>query len=177
MGDDSDDSANMLTNNYDTNVSTKFPISGLVTAEILHQESWHPGSDVVGLEAGMQRLTTENLQAQYGDDMPKAGAATESEYLGPTSKKDKGPARQENPADVDGWQTYSHRNAKAHGQTPIAFTGFDPQGAPHRQTRAPSTVASDDFSTRQSNQNSRYSGYNKTPAKKVRYLYPHSKPS
>lgn len=125
----------------------------------------------------MQRLTTENLQAHYGDDMPKAGAATESEYLGPTSKKDKGPARQENPADVDGWQTYSHRNAKANGQTPIAFTGFDAQGAAHRQTRAPSTIASDDFSTRQSNQNSRPSGYNQAHTKRVRYLCPHLNPS
>lgn len=176
MDDDSDDSTNMLTNNYETVVSNRFPTSGIVSAEILHQDSWHPGSDVTGLEAGMQRLTTENLQAQYGDDMPKAGAATESEYLGPISKKDKAPAYQENPADVDGWQTYSHRNAKAHGQTPIAFTGFDPQGAAHRQTRAPSTIASEDFGTHRSNQNSRYSSYSQAPSKRVRYPYPHSKP-
>lgn len=174
--DDSDDSTNMLTNNYETIVSNRFPTSGLVSAKILHQDSWHPGSDIVGLEAGLQRLTTENLQAQYGDDMPKAGAVTESEYLGMISKKDKGPTRQENTADVDGWQTYSNRNAKAHGQTPIAFTGFDPQGAAHRQTRPPSTIASEDFGTNRSNQNSRASGYSQAPAKRVRYRYSHSKP-
>lgn len=114
----------------------------------------------------MQRLTTENLQAQFGDDMPKAGAATESEYLGPTSKKDKEPARQENHADVDGWQVYSRTNAKAHGQTPIEFTGFDPHGAAHRQTRAPSVV-SEDLGTHRSNQNSRHASYSQPPAKKV----------
>lgn len=177
MDDDSDDSTNMLTNNYETIVSNRFPGFRLVSAEILHQDSWHPGSDVSGLEAGLQRLTTENLQARYGDDMPKAGAVTESEYLGAISKKDKGPARQETPADVDGWQTYSHRNAKAHGQTPLAFTAFDPQGAAHRQTRPPSTVASEDFGTHRSNQNSRPSGYSQAGAnKRVRYLYPYSTP-
>ncbi|MCJ1346828.1 hypothetical protein MMC31_005046 [Peltigera leucophlebia] len=147
LEDDSDDSTNMLTNNYESHAS------------------WHPGSDITGLEAGMQRLTTENLQAQFGDDMPKAGAVTETEYLGPTSKKDKGPARQENHTDVDGWQVYSRTNAKAHGQTPIEFTGFDPQGAPHRQTRAPSII-SEDFGSRRSNQTSRHTGYSQAPAKK-----------
>lgn len=172
--DDSDDSTNILTNNYETHVSNnRFPISELVIAEILHQDSWHPGSEITGLEAGMQRLTTENLQAQFGDDMPKAGAVTETEYLGPTSKKDKGPARQENHAEVDGWQLYSRTNAKAHGQTPIEFTGFDPQGAAHRQTRAPSSIVSEDFGARRSNQNSRHTGYNQAPTKRVCYLCPH----
>lgn len=169
--DDSDDSTNMLTNNYETNVGKRFPASEVVSTEILYQDSWHPGSDIAGLDAGMQRLTTENLQARFGDDMPKAGAVTESEYLGPTSKKDKGPARQENHADVDGWQVYSHTNARAHGQTPIQFTGFDPQGAAHRQTRAPSTIVSEDFGGRRSNQNSRHSGYSQGPAKKVVLAY------
>lgn len=171
LEDDSDDSTNMLTNNYESHVSNRFPTSEFVSAKILHQASWHPGSDITGLEAGMQRLTTENLQAQFGDDMPKAGAVTETEYLGPTSKKDKGPARQENHADVDGWQVYSRTNAKAHGQTPIEFTGFDPQGAPHRQTRAPSII-SEDFGSRRSNQTSRHTGYSQAPAKKVCYLPP-----
>lgn len=115
----------------------------------------------------MQRLTTENLQAHFGVDMPKAGTVTESEYLGPTSKKDKGSARQEHHEHLDGWQLYSETNAKAHGLTPIEFTGFDHQGAAHRQNRAPSTIASEDFGTVRSSQNSRHAGYNQGPAKKV----------
>lgn len=100
-----------------------------------------------GNTASMQRLTTQNLEYHGGSEGPKADPSVdETEQSSVTTSvvgnKDKMPARSTaNNPDINAWNTY----AKANSKRPTEFTGYDSAGVAHRQVRAPSTIASDDY--------------------------------
>lgn len=139
--DDSDeDSDGGVTNNYESLVRTGVLPYIVLNADILHQ-----ASDIDGVSASMQMLTAQNLEYHAGSEHPRAQPSVEdTEISSVASNKDKMPAHDTASTNVSAWNTY----AKANSKRPTEFTGYDPSGVAHRQIRAPSTVASDDYRSR-----------------------------
>lgn len=93
----------------------------------------------------MQMLTTQNLEYHAGSEHARAEPSVEdTELSSVVSSKDKMPAYDTASTNVSAWNTY----AKANSKRPTEFTAYDPSGVAHRQVRAPSTVASDDYRSR-----------------------------
>lgn len=134
--DDSDYDSDGLTNNYESQVRTSS-----LSCIIRHADLLDQASDIDGVTASMQMLTAQNLEYHASSDHPKTEASVgETEISSVVSNKDKMPARS-TAGNTTAWNTY----AKANSKRATEFTGYDSAGVAHRQVRAPSTVASDDY--------------------------------
>ncbi|MCJ1270565.1 hypothetical protein MMC22_010462 [Lobaria immixta] len=102
-------------------------------------------SELDGITSGMARLTSRNLEHHGGSEHGKADAGVEdTEISSVVSNKEKTPSHSTaNNPDVSNWNSY----AKANSRRPTEYTAYDSAGVAHRQVRAPSTVASDDYAS------------------------------
>lgn len=138
---DSEDSDG-VTNNYES-VRTSILPYVVLNADVRYQTYGQTASEMDGISSGMARLTSKNLEHHGGSEYGKADAGVEdTEISSVVSSKEKMPARSTaNNPDISNWNSY----AKANSRRPTEYTAYDSAGVPHRQTRAPSTVASDDY--------------------------------
>lgn len=140
---DSEDSDG-ITNNYES-VRSSFLLYIVLNADVLYQTYGQTASEVDGITSGMARLTSRNLEHHGGSEYGKADAGVEdTEISSVVSNKEKTPSRSTaNNPDVSNWNSY----AKANSRRPTEYTAYDSAGVAHRQVRAPSTVASDDYAS------------------------------